>query len=160
VMPMRGDLLSSSATLREFVEAFLPFDEQRFTTALRSKDEVAMAAAAGAGFAVVVRSRPAFLVNQAERLRFCSAVSRAGIFEGKLPVWMVEAVLQGATGSPAAIQGIPPDLLIEIQIFALKEMSGRSVDLVDFTRFIDDAVDLAEKISATLPDDARPSDRN
>src|SRR4051794_39624568 len=114
--------MSSSANIRAFVTAFLPFDELRFKAALRSKDDVGMAAAAGGSFASVVRSRPSFIEDRAERLRFCRSVSRVGIFEGNLPVWMVEAVIQGATLTPAAIDGISPDRLIEIQIFSLREM--------------------------------------
>jgi hypothetical protein len=109
-----------------------------------------MAAAVSGSFAVVIRSQPDFLENQVERLDFCRAVAGSGIFEGNLPLWMVEAAIQGAAGSPAAIQGIPSELLVETQIFSLKEMSERYSDSINFPHFIEDALHLAYEILPTL----------
>jgi len=130
--------------LRRYVETLLPFDDDLFKSVLRDADEIVIAAVAGGSFTAVVRSPLAILESQADRLALSLAVSQSGYFEGNLPVWMVEAAIQGALGSPTAIEGIPPESLVGIYVMSLKEISGRLGD-EDLSRFVDSAIDLASE---------------
>jgi len=147
----RRAVSSPDSSLRKFVYAFLPFDENAVQEALAGQDdELAMGVAAVSSFVTLVRSRPIMIEDRAQRVDFCLAVTRYPFFEGNLPVWVVEAVIQSAQGSQTSSEGILPDTVAEVQVWALAEMSKRLDGTNGLSRFRTEAVDLAESLQRSL----------
>jgi hypothetical protein len=143
-------MAGAEADIEQFVRALLPFDETLFKSALARTDQLTFGAAVGAGFAVVVRDVPEIFEDRAERLKFCASVSQADVFENKLPVWMVEAAVQSAWGSAAAVAGIAPDKLIEIYVMTLKTIAEQVENPQDLARLVGSAVPIAQGIRRGL----------
>ena len=64
---------------------------------------------------------------------------------------MIEAAIQGAEGSADAIDGIPSDLLVEIQVIGLQEISRRSEDGFDLVGLRESALVIADGVRRGLP---------
>jgi hypothetical protein len=62
---------------------------------------------------------------------------------------MAEAAMQGALGSAAAVRGVPPELLIETHVVALKEISDR-LEAPDLSRLAGSALEIAAVLHQEL----------
>jgi hypothetical protein len=139
-------VLASDVSHDRYIRALLPFDEDLFKAAISEQNDVRMAAALGGAFAAVVRAAPEVFQDRRARLNFCVAVSGAPFFGPGLPVWLVEATVQGALGSAAAVERVSPELLVEIQVVALEQLSGKVVTAENRGRLIEEAIQVADGV--------------